>query len=199
MIHDRRATPPADPPLRSHASAAAGPDTRVRGQAILARMRAGEPQALGEFYDLFAGLAHGLALRILRDRAEAEDVVQEVFVQIWRQLERFDAERGSPQAWVCMIARSRALDRLRRRGARREEPDAAAPSGGATPRHAEAVAVRSALGELPHDQREALELAYYEGLSQSEIAARLGAPLGTIKTRIRTGMQRLRARLEPLA
>jgi RNA polymerase sigma-70 factor (ECF subfamily) len=162
-------------------------------------MRAGEPQALGEFYDLFAGLAHGLALRILRDRAEAEDVVQEVFVQIWRQLERFDAERGSPQAWVCMIARSRALDRLRRRGARREEPDAAAPSGGATPRHAEAVAVRSALGELPHDQREALELAYYEGLSQSEIAARLGAPLGTIKTRIRTGMQRLRARLEPLA
>ncbi len=170
-----------------------------KAHEILARMRAGEAQALGDFYDLYAGLANGLALRILRDRAEAEDVVQEVFVQIWRQVERFDAQRGSPQAWVCTIARSRALDRLRRRSARREDSDENAPASAEAPRHAEAVAVRSALGELPHDQREALELAYYEGLSQSEIAARLGIPLGTIKTRIRSGMQRLRTRLEPLA
>lgn len=195
MTHDRQATPVRPP----RASASTALHARSKGHEILARMRAGDTEALGDFYDLFAGLANGLALRILRDRAEAEDVVQEVFVQIWRQVERFDAERGSPQAWVCTITRSRALDRLRRRGARREESDEGLPAGGDTPRHAEAVAVRAALLELPLDQRQALELAYYEGLSQSEIAERLSTPLGTIKTRIRTGMQRLRARLEPLA
>ena len=157
-------------------------------QALLARLSNGEPAALTEFYDLYAGLVNGLALRILRDATEAEDVVQEVFVQVWRQAERYDPSRGSAEAWLCTIARSRALDRVRRRTARREEPEAAAPGATARPRAEETLAVRAALESLSADQRRALELAYYDGLTQSEIAAHLGEPLGTIKTRIRTAM-----------
>jgi RNA polymerase sigma-70 factor (ECF subfamily) len=169
-------------------------------EALLQRLTGGDPAALGEFYDLYAGLVNGLALRILRNTAEAEDVVQEVFVQVWRQAERYDPGRGSAEAWLCTIARSRALDRLRRRASRREEPGDALPAGASErPRTEEALAVREALESLSSDQRSALELAYYEGLTQSEIADRLGQPLGTVKTRIRTAMIRLRDVLEPLA
>ena len=105
---------------------------------------------------------------------------------------------GTPEAWICTMTRSRALDRLRRRAARREEPEAA-PGPTAAPRTEEALAVRNALDGLSADQRRALELAYYEGLTQSEIAKRLDEPLGTVKTRIRTAMIRLREALEPLA
>jgi len=167
--------------------------------ALLRRLAAGDHAALGEFYDLYAGLANGLALRILRDTSEAEDVVQEVFVQVWRQAARFDPNRGSPEAWLCTMARSRALDRLRRRTSRREEPGDASPPSTEAPKTEEALAVRKALEGLSGDQRRALELAYYEGLTQSEIAARLGEPLGTIKTRIRTAMIRLREVLGPIA
>ncbi len=176
----------------------------ARSAALLRRLGAGEPQALGELYDLYAGLVNGLVLRIVRDRSDAEDVVQEVFVQAWRQAGRFDASRGTPEAWLCTIARSRALDRLRRRAARREDPndDLSEPRASRAPSNAPqaevALAVRQALHGLNHEQRSALELAYYEGLSQSEIAARLGQPLGTVKTRIRTAMLRLRSVLEPL-
>src|SRR5215468_1651491 len=96
-------------------------------QALLTRLAAGDQQALGEFYDLYAGLVNGLALRILRDTSDAEDVVQEVFVQVWRQASRFDPSRGTAEAWLCTIARTRALDRLRRRTARREEPSDSTP------------------------------------------------------------------------
>jgi len=164
---------------------------------LIRRLTRGDHNALGEFYDLFAGLVNGLAIRILRDRAEAEDVVQEVFVQVWRQADRFDPARGSPESWLCTIARSRALDRLRRRASRREEPEGPAPGGVDAPRTEEALAVRKALETLSPEQRRALELAYYEGLTHSEIAARLGEPLGTIKTRIRTAMIRLRDVLGP--
>jgi len=160
-------------------------------------MAGGDPHALAEVYDLFAGLVNGLAIRILRNRSEAEDVVQEVFVQAWRQAGRFDPRRGSVEAWLCTIARTRALDRLRRRAARREEPGEAAPGATPPPRTEEALAVRKALDTLSGDQRRALELAYYEGLTQTEIAERLGEPLGTIKTRIRTAMIRLRDVLGP--
>ncbi len=166
--------------------------------ALLDRVARGDAQALGEFYDLFAGLVNGLALRILRDRSDAEDIVQEVFVQAWRQAARFDASRGTPEAWICTITRSRALDRLRRRAVRREDCTDEPPAVGAAPRAEEALAVRAALRSLSADQRTALELAYYEGLSQSEIADRLGQPLGTVKTRIRTAMLRLRGMLQPL-
>jgi RNA polymerase sigma-70 factor (ECF subfamily) len=164
---------------------------------VLDRLVAGDHAALGEVYDRYAGLVNGLALRILRNTAEAEEVIQEVFVQIWRQAERFDPARGSVEAWICTIARSRALDRLRRRTSRREDSDEAIPGATDTPKTVEALAVRKALESLSPDQRTALELAYYEGLTQSEIAERLGEPLGTVKTRIRTAMIRLRDVLGP--
>jgi RNA polymerase sigma-70 factor (ECF subfamily) len=167
-------------------------------EAVVHRLRAGDQGALVELYDSYAGLINGLALRILRHTSDAEDVVQEVFVQVWRQAERFDPARGSVEAWLCTIARSRALDRLRRREARREEPSESAPAPTAVPSTAEALAVRKALDCLSTDQRRALELAYYEGLSQSEIAERLAEPLGTVKTRIRTAMIRLRDMLGPV-
>ena len=170
------------------------PDSEAR--SLIARLVGGEAAAVGEFFDRYAGLAYGLALRILRDPTEAEDVVQEVFVQAWRQASRYDPGRGSPEAWVCTMARTRALDQLRRRAARREEPaEADQPAAARPAATVEALAVRKALLSLSDDQRRALELAYYEGLTQSEIARRLGEPLGTIKTRIRTAMIRLREEL----
>jgi RNA polymerase sigma-70 factor, ECF subfamily len=168
-------------------------------ESLLLRLTAGDQHALGEVYDRYASLVNGLALRILRNRTEAEDVVQEVFVQIWRQAGRFDPARGSPEAWICTMARTRALDRLRRRASRREDPPDAAPGPSEAPRTEQALAVRKALDTLSDDQRNALELAYYEGLTQTEIAARLGQPLGTVKTRIRTALIRLRDVLGPVA
>lgn len=165
--------------------------------ALLDRLAAGDHAALGEVYDRYAGLVNGLALRILRNTAEAEEVIQEVFLQIWRQAVRFDPARGSAEAWICTIARTRALDRLRRRTSRREESVEAIPGASDTPKTVEAIAVHKALDTLSADQRTALELAYFEGLTQSEIAARLGEPLGTVKTRIRTAMIRLRDVLGP--
>ncbi len=165
---------------------------------VLQRLAAGDPAALAEFYDRYAPLVNAIALRILRAAADAEDVVQEVFLQAWRQADRFDPGRGTPEAWLCTIARTRSLDRLRRRSSRREDPEQVAPAPANAPRNVEALAVREALQGLSLDQRRALELAYYEGLTQTEIAARLDEPLGTIKTRIRTAMLRLREALGPL-
>lgn len=166
-----------------------------REQGLLRRLANGDHAALGEFYDLYAGLAHGLAVRILRDASEAEDVVQEVFMQVWRQAVRYDPGRGSPVSWVCTMARTRALDRRRRRVSRREERSEAAPPTSTSPSPDITLAVRAALGSLSGEQRRAVELAYFEGLTQSEIAQRLDEPLGTVKTRIRTGMTRLREAL----
>src|SRR5688572_17952154 len=166
--------------------------------SLLRRIVDGDPRALGELYDVLAPLVHGLALRILRDRRDAEDVVQEAFVQAWQQAARYDPARGNVAAWLCTIARTRALDRLRRRTARREDPGDSFEHGADAPRAEETLAVRKALESLPPDQRRALELAYYEGLTHTEIAARLDEPLGTIKTRIRTAMIRLRQTLAPV-
>ena len=167
--------------------------------ALLDQLAAGDNAALGEVYDRYAGLVNGLALRILRNNEEAEEVIQEVFVQIWRQAARFDRARGTAEAWICTITRTRALDRLRRRTSRREESDDLIPGLGETPRTVEALAVRKALDGLSTAERTVLELAFYEGLTQSEIALRLGQPLGTVKTRIRTAMIRLRDVLAPPA
>jgi RNA polymerase sigma-70 factor (ECF subfamily) len=164
-------------------------------ERILRQLAMGDGHALGELYDRYASVIKGLALRILRNRSDAEEVVQDVFVQVWSQAARFDPSRGTPQAWLCTMARTRAIDRLRRRVVRREELGDPPASTGSCARSDDEIAVRKALEVVSPDQRRALELAYYEGLTHSEIARKLGAPLGTIKTRIRTAMHLLRDRL----
>jgi RNA polymerase sigma-70 factor (ECF subfamily) len=166
---------------------------------LVARAAAGDANGLGELFDRHAGRMKSLALRIVRSPDHAEDVVQEIFVQAWQQAGRFDPQRGNVLAWLSVMARSRALDRWRRRATRRETAVSDAHALEAPPpadRDPSGWAARGALAELPPDQREPLELAYWEGLSQSEIAVRLGLPLGTIKTRMRIGLRRLRETLQ---
>jgi RNA polymerase sigma-70 factor (ECF subfamily) len=167
----------------------------------IARVAAGDAAGLEALYDRYATLVYSLALRIVRNTSDAEDVTQEAFAQVWAHAKRFDAARGAVPAWLSVIARSRALDRLRRSaaGAGASSPDGLDAIPDPTPSveliaaSAEQVAAaREALAALPADQRAVLALAYYEGLTQAEIAARTSTPLGTVKTRIRTGLQRIR-------
>ena len=173
----------------------------------------GEQAAMSSFYDRYAPVVLGLALRITREQADAEDVVVDTFAQVWRDAARFREQRGSVSAWVATIARSRALDLLRSRGRRHRLDDAAEAEAGVAPPAMGASTpspmgnlladertrrVHSAMATLPPAQRSALELAYFDGLSQSEIADRLNEPLGTVKTRMRLGVRRLRELLAPL-
>ena len=184
----------------AHMQSAGTPtDTAV---ALLARIAQGDREAFGRFYDTFAPLALGLIRRILRDLAASEEVLQEVFWQIWQEAPRYDPRRGSPEAWVVMRSKTRAIDRLR--AMRRREKTFVAPLDESVARSSEAPGenpgvaaetrglVRSALNGLPESQRRVVELAFFEGLTQSEIASRLGEPLGTIKTRARLGLERLK-------
>lgn len=183
-------------------------DDRAADQASVARMVGGNQAGVSELYDRHAGTVFSLALRILRDRVAAEDTVQEVFTQAWKQATTYDVTRGTVGAWLATLARSRAIDALR---ARRSRPDTVADETAArnladnSPvpdedaiRSQQAARVRGALLGLPDLQRVALELAYFEGLTHAEIAERLSEPLGTIKTRIRTGMLKLREELMDL-
>lgn len=194
-VPDRDASPP-------------GPSDR----ALVEQMVAGDDRAVGPLYDRHAAVLFGLALRIVGERADAEEVVMEAFAQAWREAPRFESTRGSVAAWLVTMVRTRALDCVRARGRRRRitvdaarrEPEGALAMGGARDNPASAPEraeqrrlVRAALDALPVAQRHAIELAYYEGLSQSEIAARLETPLGTVKTRIRSAMQQLRQALRP--
>jgi RNA polymerase sigma-70 factor, ECF subfamily len=181
---------------------------------LVGRMSEGEEAALGELYDRYGKTLYALALAIVREPADAEEVVVDAFGQAWRQAGAFDPLRGSVGAWLATIARSRALDTVRARGRRARAHERAAQlsdEGIATPvaalgpdpaRSAERGEARrlvaQALAGLPEPQRVAIELAYFEGLSQSEIAARLAEPLGTVKTRMRAGMEKLRGLLSPL-
>jgi len=157
--------------------------------------------AFSQLYDRFSSLVFALAMRMLRVRSDAEDLLQEVFVQIWRQAQSYSVQRGSPEAWIINIARSRAIDKIRsiRRMEKSfvltDDPARAESSENVESSAAESearMAMNSALANLPETQRKVLELAYFDGLTQTEIANRLAEPLGTIKTRMRSGIQRLR-------
>ena len=180
-------------------------------ESLVRRMAAGEEQALGALYDRWYPLVHGVVSRLVRQPNEVEDVVEETFWQAWRQASRFDPARGAVQTWLLTIARSRALDRVRSLRRRREDPlegddgvDVVQQVAEGDPGlDAEASERRrivvAALNDLPAEQREALELGYFGGLSQSEIAERTGQPLGTVKTRMRLAMQKLRGQLQILS
>ena len=157
--------------------------------------------AFSQLYDRFSSLVFTLALRMLRARSDAEDLLQEVFVQVWRQAANYSEDRGSPEAWIINIARSRAIDKLRsiRRMERSfvltDDPARAESSENVESNVAESetrLTMNSALANLPEAQRKVLELAYFDGLTQTEIADRLAEPLGTVKTRMRSGIHRLR-------
>lgn len=173
-------------------------DTRVDA-ALLRRVASHDQAALGEIYDRHARVLFGLICRIVHDRAEAEDVLQEVFVRIWERAGTYAPDAGSPIGWMVRVARNRAIDRLRARAARPDLTGDAVPELAAegTPEATvvlgeRARVVTAALAELPPEQRRLIEQAYFGGDSQSELAARFGIPLGTVKTRVRAGMQALR-------
>ncbi|MEA2205453.1 MAG: hypothetical protein QOE77_2229 [Blastocatellia bacterium] len=186
-----------EPPLRLQPEPAPTSDNE-----LLRAVARGDEGALAQVYDRYRLILFGLIVRILHSREEAEDVLQEVFLQVWRRAKDFDEARGRAFTWLVTVARSRALDRLRSLGARARLAEAAPPIeyiGDAAAdvfQSEQAEVIRRALAQIPVDQRQALFLGYFEGLTQSEIAARLGAPLGTVKTRMRTGMTKLRELLQ---
>jgi len=169
--------------------------------ALLQQIARGDGEAFSRFYDRYASLAFTFALRLLGTRSDAEDLLQEVFLQVWRQAQSYRPERGSPEAWLITMTRSRAIDKLRstrRRDVSPLSPDEPARLEGRTQGEPPGQAleaklvVQGILSKLPETQRTVLELAYFAGLTQSEIAARLREPLGTVKTRMRAGLERLR-------
>lgn len=184
---------------------------RARDQDLISlveQVAAGDQAALATLYDTTNRLVYGLILRVLGDTSSAEEVLLDVYTQVWRQAASYDASRGTPLAWLTTIARSRAIDRLRSgwQDQQRKEPletlgdavaDAANPEETTVASERQRL-VRAALDTLSPEQREVIELAYYSGLSHSEIAEKLNQPLGTVKTRTRLGMMKLREALAPM-
>jgi len=180
-----------------------GPADRARDRELLGRVARGDVTALRSLYDQHASRAVTIAFRILRNREEAEDIVQETFLEVWRRAAQFDPGRGGAVAWVVTIARSRAIDRLRARSiagrtiaSAAEEAEAMSPMPAPSPaaeveRRRDEKRVAAALVALPPAQRRTIELAYFEGLSQSEIAAKTASPLGTVKMRVKLAMAKL--------
>jgi RNA polymerase sigma-70 factor (ECF subfamily) len=190
----------------------AADDTRADA-AILDRIAARDASAVGELYDRHASLLFGVIVRIVQDRGDAEDVLQEAILAVWERAETYDAQLGSPLGWLVRIARNRAIDRVRAKGVRartaaadldgRSVLEARADAADADPEHAASGRelrreVLEALGTLPPEQRRLIECAYYLGYTQSELAELFQIPLGTVKTRVRTGMLALRDALRHL-
>jgi RNA polymerase sigma-70 factor, ECF subfamily len=173
-------------------------------EALVALVARGDEDALAELYDRVGRVAYGLALRVLRDDRHAEDAVQEAFLQVWRSAATFRAERAKASTWILTLVHRRAVDLVRREERRQADPLTDDSAAGVASEETEEAAwlrfererVQSALKQLPDVQREALELAYYGGFSQSELAERLGVPLGTIKSRMFAGLARLRELLD---
>ena len=177
--------------------------------SLLARVAKGDHQAFSQLYDHSSTLLFTLAIRILGNHDEAAELLQDVYLEVWRKVSRYDVGRGTPAAWLVTLTKSRAIDRLRARAARGQqatnsleaETAAQVADAGPSPFEGQAeqelrVAVGAAVAGLPQAQQQAIELAYYEGLSHTEIAARLNQPLGTVKTRIKLGMSKLRDGLQ---
>jgi RNA polymerase sigma-70 factor (ECF subfamily) len=175
-------------------------------EALVALVARGDEDALGELYDRLGRMAYGLALRVLRDERHAEDAVQEAFLQVWRSAATFRAERAKASTWILTLVHRRAVDLVRKEERRQADPLTDDSALGQAPEHEqteeaawlrfERERVQAALKQLPDIQREALELAYYGGFSQSELADRLGVPIGTIKSRMFAGLARLRELLD---
>ena len=170
----------------------------VDDMRLVARVRAGDQQALSELYDRYSKVVYGVALRILHDTGAAEDLLQDIFLQLWRKPDAFDSSRGSLAAWLAVIARHRSIDRLRQRRPETDIEDCvivtATDLRDETERSLVIEKVRVVMNEMGPDQRTAMEMAFFEGLTHTEIAEKTGEPLGTIKTRIRSGLQMLRTR-----
>lgn len=168
--------------------------------SLIASIRAGNQSAMAELYDRYSSMVYAVAMRVLGETAAAEDVLQDIFMQLWRKPGTFDASRGSLAPWLSVIARNRAVDVLRKRRPQNDiedvvlsvETDLAAEAD----RSRVAEKIRSALKDMPVPQRSALEMAYFEGYSHAEIANKTGEPLGTIKTGIRAGLMALRKAVE---
>jgi RNA polymerase sigma-70 factor (ECF subfamily) len=174
---------------------------------LLRRIAAGDREAFAEFYDRNSRLMFSVATRILNDAGEAEDVLQETFVQIWEKARKFDPKLGKPSSWVAIMVRNKAIDRIRASQRRSRLADEAGAefaiasevndtANEAMHGHDKAKLIQSAIVELPVEQRYAIELAYFSGLTQDEISKKLNEPLGTIKARIRRGLLKLRDQLE---
>lgn len=200
-------TRPAGDTAATHAAAASTSQSEQEWVLLIRRMTQGDQQALGTFYDATSTLVYGLARRILGNTATAEEVTLDVYTQVWRQAASYNQERGTPSAWLFMLTRSRAIDRLRsytqeqKRLASLEVAET--PPSVSTPEESSMVTerrrlVQTAFATLVPEQRHVLELAYFSGLSHYDIAAQLGLPVGTVKTRLRLGMAKLRELLQPL-
>jgi RNA polymerase sigma-70 factor (ECF subfamily) len=165
-------------------------------RALLARLSAGDESAMSALYGRYSGIVYGVALRVLGSTAAAEDVLQEVFLQLWRNPQAFDPDRGKLAPWLAVIARNRAIDLLRKRPMEEDIDELPISTGvNLEDEASERVTinkVRGVLTQLPAEQRKALEMAYFEGMTHTEIAAKMGEPLGTVKTRIRYGLLALR-------
>lgn len=205
-------TPVIPTPVAWHIGVAGSAGSPSDG-VLVSRLAAGDDAALGALYDRHGATLYALAFRILADRDDAEEVVMDAMTQAWRASGTYSADRGSVAAWLVVLTRSRALDHLRSRHRQARALDRAAAletdgalamgdqasDAGAAAEHGERRArIRAALASLPEPQRVCIELAYYQGLTQTEIAAQLGEPLGTVKTRMRLGLLKLRDTLQPL-
>jgi RNA polymerase sigma-70 factor (ECF subfamily) len=173
---------------------------------LLRAIQGGDEAAIAALYDRYAGAAYGLAFRILGDAGAAEDAVQEAFLSLWKQAPRFDPARGLVRSWLMTIVHHKAIDAVRRKTGRAERPLPDGPDEFLADRGRpeelaewamEAEAVREAMGQVPDDQRRTIEMAYFQGLTHVEIAERMQAPLGTVKSRLRIGLEKMRAYLRP--
>jgi RNA polymerase sigma-70 factor (ECF subfamily) len=168
--------------------------------ALLARAEQGDQAAMGQLYDRYSGMVYSVALRVLKDPGQAEDVAQEIFIQVWKKPGAFISGRGSLGAWLVVVARNRAIDALRRRRPTDSIQDVVLASstdlGAEAERNTLMEKVRAHMHQLPPEQRKSVEMAYFEGLSHSEIAEKTGDPLGTVKTRIRLALIALRKAMQ---